>query len=84
MMFPASNLQFAEMGREASLRVCSVSALLIGAATTLPMGSQSFWAPALDEQPLNPAFIFNSAWKPQREDVRHNSRSTRFKGNCND
>jgi hypothetical protein len=42
MMFPASNLQFAEMGREANLRVCSVSALLIGAAAMLPTGSQSF------------------------------------------
>jgi hypothetical protein len=27
-------------------------------------------APALDERPLNPAFIFNSAWKAQIEIVR--------------
>jgi hypothetical protein len=84
MMFPASNPQLAEMGREANLRVFSISAGCVGAAAHVADGIAVVWASALDEQPLNRAFIFNSAWKPQREDVRHKSRSTRFKGNCND
>ena len=72
--------QLAEMWRAGNLHGRSIGGGLVAAAKRRRMRHD--WAPAPGERQLNPAFIFNSAWEAQRDDVRETRvGTTRFKRN---